>query len=184
MRKIVVSEGISLDGVFDAQSMGRWAQPFASEAKNEFVRKGVMAADALLYGRTTYDMESYYWPSQKKNQYGIADKMNSLPKYVVTSRPLQDGWNNSTAISGNIIEEVTRLKQQPGEAILIKGSGTLVAAVMQAGLVDELQLMVHPVVVGEGQRFFKPEMDMAKLKLIECQPIDQGIVLLTYQPVL
>ncbi len=132
MRKIVVSEGVSLDGVFEAQTMGHWAQPYHSDERDEVVRNSVLAADALLYGRTTYDLEAYYWPNQKKNEYGIADRMNSLPKYVVTSRPLPAPWQNTTIISKNVVEEIAQLKQRPGKGILIKGSAMLVQALMKA----------------------------------------------------
>lgn len=180
MRKIVVSEGISLDGVFDAQTMGKWAYPFSSEEIHEFVRQSVLSADALLYGHTTYDMEAYYWPQQKDNKYGFTDRMNSVPKYVVTSRPLQSQWSNSTIITDNVIDEVTNLKQQPGNDILIKGSAILVRALMQADLIDELRLMLHPVVVGSGKRLFNDETDLTKFKLIESKPTSLGVVLLTY----
>jgi dihydrofolate reductase len=182
MRKIVVSEGVSLDGVFDAQTMGQWAQPFSSDERHEFVRKNVLASDALLYGRTTYDLEAYYWPNQKNNEYGIADRMNSIPKYVVTSKPLQAQWNNTTIIKDNVVEEIAKLKQQPGNDILIKGSAKLVQALMQADLIDELRLMVHPVIAGGGKRFFNDGMSLIKFKLVESQPISLGIVLLTYEP--
>src|ERR1044071_4497288 len=112
MRKIVVSEDVSLDGVFDAQTMGKWAQPFSSEEKDEFVRNGILAADALLLGRTTYDIQAWYWPKQREDKYGIANHKNSMPKYVVTSKPLQAQWNNTTVINKNVVEEVAKLKQQ------------------------------------------------------------------------
>ncbi len=182
MRKIVVSEGVSLDGVFEAQTMGKWAQPYFSNERDEIVRKSVLASDALLYGRTTYDLEAYYWPNLKKNEYGIADAMNRLPKYVVTSRPLQAQWNNTTIIKGNVVEEIARLKRQPGKGILIKGSTMLVQALMQAGLIDEVQLTVHPVIVGSGKRFFDDGMGLTRLRLVESKPISLGIVVLTYEP--
>jgi dihydrofolate reductase len=182
MRKIVVSEGISLDGVFDAQTMGQWAHPFFSEERDDFVRQTILDTDALLYGRTTYDLEAYFWPNQKKNEYGFADRMNSLPKYVVTSRPLQASWNNSTVIKENILDEIDQLKRQPGKDILIKGSATLIRALLSAGLIDELKFMVHPVIAGSGKRFFTEGMDMTKLNLVESKPISRGVVILTYQP--
>jgi dihydrofolate reductase len=182
MRKIVVSEGVSLDGVFDAQTMGQWAQPFSSDERHEFVRKSVLASDALLYGRTTYDLEAYYWPNQKKNEYGIADRMNSMPKYVVTSKPLQTQWNNSTIIEANAVEEIAKLKQQPGKDILIKGSATLIQSLMQAGLIDEFKLMVHPVIAGRGKRFFNDSMAITKLKLVESKTLSLGVLALTYEP--
>jgi dihydrofolate reductase len=183
MRKIIVSEGVSLDGVFDAQTMGQWARPFFSDERNEFVRQGVLAADALLYGRTTYDLETYYWPNQKDDKYGMADRMNRLPKYIVTSRPLQSQWNNSTVIKGDVLKEIARLKQQPGKDILVKGSAMLVQALLQAGLIDEFKFMLHPVIAGSGKRFFHDGMDMTKLKLVESKPISLGVLLLSYEPV-
>jgi dihydrofolate reductase len=182
MRKIVVSEGVTLDGVFDAQAMGQWAAPFYSDEKDEFVRKSVLAADALLLGRMTYDLQAWYWPSQKEDKYGIANHKNSMTKYVVTSKPLQAQWNNSTIIDKNVVEELAKLKQQPGKDILIEGSATLVESLVQAGLVDEFRFMVHPVIAGSGKRFFKDGMGLTKLKLVASKPISLGIVLLTYEP--
>lgn len=182
MRKIIVSEGVSLDGVFDAQTMGQWAAPFYSDEKDEFVRKSVLAADALLLGRTTYDLQAWYWPNQKEDKYGIANHKNTMTKYVATSKPLQAQWNNSTIINKNIVEEIAKLKQQPGQNILIEGSATLVESLAQASLVDEYKLMVHPVIAGIGKRFFKDGMGLTKLKLVENKPISLGVMLLTYEP--
>ncbi len=182
MRKIVVSEGVSLDGVFDAQTMQQWAQPSYSDERDEFVRGLVLASDALLVGRTTYDLQAWYWPNQKNNEYGIADRMNSLPKYVVTSTPLKAQWNNSTIINKNVVEEIAKLKQQPGKAILIQGSGMLVQSLMQADLIDEYKLMIHPAIVGSGKRFFNDGMPMTKLKLVETKTLSLGVVLLCYEP--
>ena len=182
MRKIVVSEGVSLDGVFEAETMGQWAAPFFSEEREEFVRESVLAADALLLGRTTYDLQAWYWPNQKADRYGIANHKNTMNKYVVTSRPLQVQWNNATSINRNVVEEIAKLKQQPGQEILIEGSANLVQSLAQAGLIDEYRLMVHPVLVGSGKRFFNEETGLTKLTLIESRPISLGIVLLTYAP--
>jgi len=102
-----------------------------------------------------------------------------MPKYVVTSKPLQAQWNNSTIIS---VEEIATLKQQPGQNILIEGSATLVEALAQAGLIDEYKLLVHPSIMGSGKRFFKDGMGLTKLKLVESKPISLGVVLLGYEP--
>ncbi len=182
MRKIVVSEGVSLDGVFDAETMGKWAAPYYGEERDEFVRGIVLASDALLLGRKTYDIQAWYWPNQKEDKYGIAHHKNNMPKYIVTSTPLQAQWNNSTIIKDNVLEEIATLKEQPGKDILIEGSATLVEALAQAGLIDEFKFMVHPVIVGDGKRFFKDGMGLTKLKLVESKPISLGIVLLTYEP--
>jgi dihydrofolate reductase len=180
MRKIVVSEGVTVDGIFDAETMGQWAAPYYSDERDEFIRKIVLASDALLLGRTTYDLQAWYWPNQKGDKYGIANHKNSMPKYVVTSKPLQAQWNNSTIIN---VEEIAKLKQQPGQDILIEGSATLVEMLAQAGLIDEYKILVHPTIMGSGKRFFKEGMGMTKLKLVESKPISQGVVLLSYAPV-
>lgn len=182
MRKLVVSESVSLDGVFDAQTMGQWAYPFYSEERNKHIREMLLASDAILLGRTTYDVHAYFWPNQKKNEYGIADRMNSLPKYVATSRPLQSQWNNSTVVTNPVVEAIAKLKQQPGQNILIEGSATLIQALMQADLIDEYQLLVHPVIVGSGKRLFKDEASMTKLKLVESKALEHGVMLLHYEP--
>lgn len=182
MRKIVVSEGMSLDGIFDAETMGQWAGPFFSEERDEFVRKSVLASDALLLGRKTYDIQAWYWPSQKEDKYGIANHKNTMAKYVVTSTPLQAQWNNTNSIKKNPVEEIARLKQQPGKDILIEGSAMLVESLTQAGLIDEYRLLVHPAIVGSGKCFFKDGMGLTKLKLVESKPLSLGVLALTYEP--
>ena len=182
MRKIIVSESLSLDGIFDAETMGQWAVPFYSEEREEIVRALILGADALLLGRTTYDIQAWYWPNQKGDKYGIANHKNSIPKYVVTSRPLQAQWNNSTIIQDNVLEEIARLKEQPGRNILIEGSAVLVQSLAQAGLIDNYQFLVHPSLAGNGKRFFKEGAGLTKLKLIESKPLSSGVVALSYEP--
>ncbi len=181
MRKLVVSEGVSLDGVFEARTMGDWVIPFQSDERNACVRDIFLAADALLMGRKTYEEYAWYYPKLKNNEYGIADRMNSIPKFVVTSSPLQPPWNNSQAIQGNFIDEVVKMKAQPGQDILIQGSGTLVEALTQAGLVDVFKIMVHPAIAGGGQHFFKESLGVTRLKLAEIKPLPKGVVLMTYE---
>lgn len=182
MRKLVVLESMTVDGVYDAQTINKWGSPFTSDEREEYIREAILSADALLYGRTTYDLQAYYWPGLKNNEYGIADKKNNMPKYVVTSTPLKTQWNNSNIIKGNVVEEIAQLKQQPGKDILIEGSGTLVESLMQAGLVDEVKLLVHPAIMGSGKRLFKDGMGMTTLKLVESKPLSKGVVLLRYEP--
>ena len=117
MRKIVVSESVTVDGVFDAETMGQWAVPFYSDERNELVREMVLASDALLLGRTTYDIQAWYWSNQKGDKYGIANHKNTMPKYVVTSRPLQAQWNNSNIIK---VEEIAALKEQLVRIFLLR----------------------------------------------------------------
>lgn len=179
MRKILVSEGMTVDGIFDAETMGQWSAPFHSEERDEFIRGNILASDALLLGRTTYDLQAWYWPNQKGDKYGIANHKNSMPKYVVTSKPLQAQWNNSTVIN---VEEIAELKQQPGQNILIEGSATLVEALAQAGLIDEYKFLVHPAIMGSGKRFFKEGIGLTELKLVESRSLSMGVVALSYEP--
>jgi dihydrofolate reductase len=182
MRRIIVSESVAVDGIFEAETMAQWAVPFFSEEREEFIRGLVLTADALLLGRTTYDIQAWYWPNQKGDKYGIANHKNSMPKYVVTSKPLQAQWNNSTVIQNDVVEEIAKLKQQSGKDILIEGSATLVQALSRAGLIDEYQFLVHPALAGNGKRFFKEDMGITKLRLIESKPLNLGVVALSYEP--
>lgn len=183
MRRIIVSESITVDGIFDAETMGQWAAPYFSDEREEFIRGLILGSDTLLLGRTTYDIQAWYWPNQKGDKYGIADHKNSMPKYVVTSRPLQAQWNHSTVIQEHILEEIASLKQQPGKNILIEGSGTLVQSLAQAGLIDEYQLLVHPSVMGTGKRFFRDGMVSTRLRLVQSNPLAHGVLALSYEPV-
>jgi dihydrofolate reductase len=161
--------------------MGQWAAPYYSEERDALIREIVLDSDALLLGRTTYDLQAWYWPNQKGDKYGLANHKNSMAKYVVTSRPLQAQWNNTTIIGTNVVEEIAKLKEQPGKDILIEGSATLVEALAQAGLIDEYKLMIHPVIAGAGKRFFKDGMGLSKLKLVESKPLSLGVVALSYE---
>jgi dihydrofolate reductase len=180
MRRIIVSESLTVDGVFEAETMGQWAAPYYSDERDEVVRGLVLTSDAILLGRKTYDLQAWYWPNQKEDKYGIANHKNSMTKYVVTSTALQAQWNNSTSIN---VEEIAKLKQQPGQDILIEGSATLVEALAQAGLIDEYRILVHPAVMGNGKRFFKEGLSMTHLKLVESRTLSMGVVLLCYEPI-
>ncbi len=181
MRKIIVSEAVALDGVFDAQTMGKWAAPYYSEERDELIRGMVLASDTLLLGRATYDIQAWYWPNQKADKYGMADHKNSMDKVVVTSTPLQGSWDPTAIIEKNVVEEIARLKQQPGKNILIEGSAMLVLALLQADLIDEIHLIVHPAVAGGGKRLFNDGMANIKLmKLVENKTLCLGVVALTY----
>jgi dihydrofolate reductase len=182
MRKIIVSAWVTLDGVFDAGTMAQWFIPYDSPERQDYIRDGILSAGALLIGRTTYEMLAPYWSSLKNNEMGIADKLNSVAKFVVSSKLEKAEWNNSTIIKENIIEEITKLKQQPGNEIQIEGSATLVQSLMESRLVDEYRILVHPFIMGSGKRFFKEGMNTAGLKLISTQMLEKGVILLCYQP--
>jgi len=178
MRKVVVSEFVSLDGVIEEPS---WTFQFSSEEQQKFKFDELFASDALLLGRVTYEGFAAAWPSATDEE-GFADRMNGLPKYVVSTtleEPLE--WNNSRLIEGDVAEEVSRLKQQPGHDILIYGSGELVHTLMQHDLIDEYRLMVYPVVLGSGKRLFRDGINTT-LRLVETRTFSSGVVVLSYRP--
>ncbi len=182
MSKIVVSVWMTLDGVFDANIMDQWFNSYHSADRAAYIKETIEAADALLLGRTTYEMLAPYWSTQKTDENGPASKLNSMRKYVVSSTMKEADWNNSTIIREPVIEEITRLKQQPGHDLLIPGSATLVHSLMHTDLIDEYQFLVHPNIMGSGKRFFKEGMGMTRLKLVESKMLSLGVVLLCYQP--
>jgi len=177
MRKVIVSEFLSLDGVMEEPL---WTFKFFDEEQAQYKLEELMTADALLLGRVTYEGFAAAWPDRKDAQ-GFADRMNTLPKYVVSTTLGEAEWNNSHVISENVVEEVARLKQQPGQNILVGGSGQLVQTLMQHDLVDEYRIMFFPVVVGRGKRLFK-QGSTAMLKLTDAQTFVSGVTVLTYQP--
>jgi dihydrofolate reductase len=179
MRKVMVSEFLTLDGVMEASE--EWQPPYVSDDIAEEIRTSIHASEAFLLGRVTYEMFAAYWPLQTNNEFGIADKLNSGRKFVVSSTLQRVEWNNSTLIKGNPAEKVRELKQQPGGNITVFGSGTLVQSLMQAGLIDEYRLMVHPIVLGRGKRLFNDGMEATGLGLVEAQAFNSGVVLLRYQ---
>lgn len=185
MRKLIVSEWMSLDGVFDAEKMGQWFEPYHSDSRAEHIQGNILGADAFLMGRETYNTLAPYWSSLQNNEMGIAGRMNEAPKYVVSSTLAEAGWQNSTIINdpARVVAEVTRLKQQPGQNILLPGSASLVHSLLGTGLIDEIRFLVHPVIVGSGKRFFKDGLPTTRLELVNSQPLELGVMLLTYRPV-
>lgn len=181
MRDIVASEWVTLDGVFDAGSMEQWFAPYDSPARQEYIREGILACDALLLGRVTFEMLAPYWSSLRNDEMGVAGKLNAVAKYVVSSSLKDAAWENSTVIAGNVVDEVDKLKRQGGREIQIEGSATLVRSLMDAALVDEVRLLVHPVVMGRGKRLFGDGVRPARLALIETRMLDLGVMLLRYR---
>lgn len=181
-RKLIVSAWVTLDGVFDADTMDQWFLPYDSKDRQDYITEGILTADTILLGRTTYEMLAPHWSALKNNEEGVADKLNSVCKYVVSSTLKKAKWNNSTIIKENVVEEITKLKRQPGSEIQIEGSATLVQSLMEASLIDEYRILVHPVVMGSGKRFFKDGMSTTGLKLVKTKTLDLGVILLCYQP--
>jgi dihydrofolate reductase len=188
MRKVIASEFVSLDGVMEDPS---WTFQFGSEEQEKYKFDELVASDALLLGRVTYEGFAVAWPNMMQQYDGprraalgeYADMMNSYPKHVVSTTlegPLK--WNNSTLIKGNVAEEVLELKSQPGQDILIFGSADLVNALMQRDLIDEYRLMVFPMVVGKGKRLFGDGIDEKVLELVGTQMFVSGVVVLIYRP--
>jgi dihydrofolate reductase len=181
MRKVIVSEFLSLDGVMEASE--EWQPAYFSDDVAADLKAEILASEALLLGRVTYEIFAAYWPYQIKNESGIADKLNSERKYVVSSTLTKVAWNNSILIQENVTEEVRNLKQQPGGDIRVIGSATLVRSLMETDLIDEYWLMVHPLILGKGMRLFDGRMVKTGLELIESKVFSSGVVLLRYRPV-
>ena len=180
MRRVGAWELVSLDGVMERPE--EWAFSYSDDEMGEASASGMAASDALLLGRVTYEHLAAYWPNQPGGE-PMVDYINSVPKYVVSGtleEPL--AWNNSTIISGNVAEEIARLKRQPGKDITILGSGTLVRSLLRDGLLDELTLMVHPVVLGSGKRLFEDRSDARALMLASSRTFSTGVVSLAYRP--
>lgn len=180
MRKVVVSEFVSLDGVMEEPG---WTFQFESEDRNQYKFDELAAADALLLGRVTYEGFAAAWPQMEEQTGEYGAWMNGYPKYVA-SRTLQEPleWNNSTLIEGDVAEGVASLKQQGGKDILVFGSGQLVDTLVEYDLVDEYRIMVFPVVVGGGKRLFGDGLDTKVLEHIGTQTFASGAVVLTYGP--
>ena len=177
MRKIVASEFMTLDGVIDVPEA--WQFPFQTEEMGEITEGQTRDNDAFLYGRVTYEMFAGYWPTLKNNEFGVADKMNSAPKYVVSTTLQKADWNNSTHLKS--IEELRKVKQQTGGTIAIIGSMKLVHSLLDAGLIDEVQVLVHPIVLGKGGRLFTDGGQPSSLKLADSKILSNGVVYLSYQ---
>ncbi len=179
MRKIIVSEFVSVDGVMEDPG---WTFQFESEEKDQFKFDELAASDALLLGRVTYEGFAAAWPQMEEQTGDYGAWMNSYPKYVVSTTLEQAEWNNSTIIEDNIVEEISHLKQQSGKDILVFGSGDLVNTLLEHDLVDEYRFMIFPVVVGSGKRLFGDGLDTTILNLTETKTLGSGVVVLTYQP--
>ena len=187
MSKLVVSEFVTLDGVMEDPGgsegfeRGGWAFQFDRGPEgNKFKLDEVLAADALLLGRKTYEGFAAAWPS-RTDEAGFAEKMNTMPKFVVSGTLESADWNNSTVIKGDVAEAVSKLKQRPGGDLLVAGSAQLVQTLMQHDLVDEYRLMVFPVILGAGKRLFEDAADRTALKVVEAKPAGE-VVILTLRP--
>ena len=181
MRKVVSWLFISLDGVVEAPN--EWQFDVMDDAMIADITSQTDAEDAMLIGRVTYQDWAPYWPTSTDETY--ASHINNIPKYVV-STTLNDvewgKWEKPTLIKDNLAEEISKLKKQPGKNIGVGGSPTLVRSLLQNDLLDELKLMVHPVVVGTGKHLFTEEVELKRLQLVDLKVTGTGVVIVTYQP--
>ncbi len=194
MRKIIVSEFLTLDGVMQAPGSpdedrsggfnhGGWQQPYNDDIFAKEIIEGLTEAGGFLLGRKTYNIFAAYWPTAPAEEQAFARPLNNLPKFVV-SKTLREplAWNNSTLIVGNVAEEVAKLKRQSGNDIRVIGSGELVQTLMKHDLIDEYNLMIHPLVLGSGKHLFREGVFPINLKLIDIKTTGKGVVIVTYQP--
>jgi dihydrofolate reductase len=183
MRKLIVSTYLTLDGVMslDGGMAQRWHFPFFNDELAKDAREQLFAADALLLGRRTYDGFAASWPSITDEE-GSADRINQLPKYVVSTTLATADWTNTTIIGDQVPDAVASLKQQPGQDILLYGSATLTHTLLPHGLIDEYRLWLHPVVAGSGQRLFHDSESMTFLQRTAITPFSSGVTILHYQP--
>lgn len=175
MRKLVVTEFLTLDGVMENPA---WSFKYWNDEIANFKGEESNATDALLLGRVTYEGFAQAWPNSKDEG---APYFNSVRKYVVSTTLDKAEWNNSVIINDNVVEEINRLKQQDGGDITVHGSGRLIQTLIRHDLIDVYRLLIYPVVLGKGQRLFEDE-NKVSLKLVESRPFSSGVVAMIYQP--
>jgi dihydrofolate reductase len=188
MGKIVVTEFVSLDGVMEAPGGGEeykhqgWTFEIErGEEGEKFKLDETLEAEAQLLGRRTYEGFAAAWPSMT-DDVGFADKFNSMPKYVFSNTLELAEWNNSTILSGDFATEIAKLKQDVDGVILVAGSAQLVQGLVEHDLLDELRLMVFPILLGSGKRVFCDHPEKKPLRLVDSKTVGDGIALLTYEP--
>ena len=185
MRDLIVTENITLDGVIEATE--GWFDPAGADAEIDqsdveaAIREQREAADALVLGRVTFEQMRGYWPLQTDDPTGIADYLNRVSKYVLSSTLQDPQWEHTTVLQGALVDEIQALKSESGKDIVTTGSITVVGELIAAGLVDEYRLFVYPVVLGRGKRLFADATEVPRLQLAEAQPFRSGIVLLRYR---
>jgi len=184
MAKIIVTEFVSLDGVMEDPGgaedfkYGGWTFEIDRGEGDKFKLDETMETDALLLGRVTYEGFAAAWPAREGE---FAAKFNNMPKYVVSSTLDKPDWNNSTLLKRDVVEEVAKLKQEQDGNIVVHGSGQLAQTLLEHDLVDELRLMVFPVVLGSGRRLFGETSEKKRLQLVESRTVGDGVAILIYR---
>jgi dihydrofolate reductase len=185
MGRIVVTEFVSLDGVMEdpggAEDFehGGWTFEIDRGEGDKFKLDETFASEALLLGRVTYEGFAEAWPSREGD---FADKFNTMPKYVVSSTLGEPEWNNSTVLRGDVVEEVSKLRQEHEGDIVVHGSARLAQTLLEHDLVDELRLMVFPLVLGSGKRLFSDTSEKKRLQLVDSKTVGDGVAILVYRP--
>lgn len=193
MRKLIVAEHISLDGIIQSPGspkedpsgdfgLGGWTVPYDDEAIGQAVQDQLSQSFELLLGRRTYDIWAAYWPHVRSDSpaHGIADLFNSVPKHVATHRPGTLDWQNSHALHGELPDAILTLKRQDGDSLLTWGSGDMVRQLLAAGLVDELHLMIYPVVLARGKRLFDDNAQTSAFRLVHSTSAASGVLITRY----
>jgi dihydrofolate reductase len=192
MRKLIVDEWITLDGVVQGPSspeedpsggfkQGGWHLPYFDERSMEWTRSNVASAGGYVLGRRTYEIFAAHWPNAGEEEQALAEPLNTRRKYVASrtlSEPLE--WQNSTVLQGDVAEAVKALKDEDGEDLHLFGSTELTQALLEHGLVDELRMMIDPIVVGGGKRLFRDDGTLRKLRLVDSEVTSTGAILTTY----
>jgi dihydrofolate reductase len=187
MGRVVISEFVSLDGVIqdpagdEGFSRGGWVGEIKGrEEADEVKLEEALGADALLLGRRSYEFFAARWPSRGGE---LADRLNGLPKYVVSSTLDDPDWSNSTVLKGDVVREVAKLRQQLDGEIVVYGSFQLARTLIDHDLVDELRVMIYPVVLGAGERLFGDTTDKKPMRLVDTRTVGDGVAFLIYEPV-
>ena len=189
MGKIIISENVSLDGVIqdpagdEGFQRGGWVGRVGDRGREEAAQvllEEALGTEAMLLGRRSYEFLAARWPSRTG---ALADRLNSKPKYVVSSTLQDPAWNNTTVLKGDVVNEVSKLKQQLAGDIVVPASFQLVRTLIEHDLIDELRLMIYPVVLGAGERLFGETSDKVPLRLISTRTVGNDLAYLTYQPV-
>jgi dihydrofolate reductase len=184
MRKIIASFNMSLDG--DTEHLDEWHFQYFGKDAQDFAMEQLFACDALLMGRKTYEGFAEAWPTMEAETGEFGVRMNNLPHYVVSATLAEEKatWNNTTIIRENVLDEVAKLKEEPGQDILMYGYGPVAHALLKGGLLDEIRVWLHPILSGHGEPaglFFRDGTNIP-LELAETKPLDTGVVILTYRP--
>ena len=177
MRRILESTRVSLDGVIG--NLQAWGMDYLDADAQKAAAAQLSRSEAMLMGRNTYQALSTAW---SKGEGEFAETINAIQKYVISSTLRSTDWNNSTILSGDVITEVTELKQHDGQDLMIYGHGPLGQTLLEHGLLDEIRLSVHPIIVGTGTLFYRDAGKATELKLVGSEPLPSGVIVLTYRP--